>query len=467
MNTRRFLLTSSISPARAPALVAGLGLLAGLAGCSSSEVLVAHSVDLVPATEVIPEAQLLDVAVNVFDPGVPEGEIDKDVLEELIRQGTFVNIRRAEARYMAVELRNTLQKSGQWGSVWVTPGDTDAADLNVSAKILDSDGDQVRLKVKAVDATGGVWVDRDYEMETAAGAFNRQRYPDLDPYQDVFNEIANDLASARAGLSARQARQVRDVAEMRYASDLAPEAFDDYVAADGHGKYKLNKLPAVNDPMFDRTMRVRQREYLFLDTLNQHYDQFHQEATDSYDGWRQYAREEAIAVKELTRSSRWRTGLGIATVVASMVYGANSDGRSFSDRVVRDALMYVGMDVIRSGAVHRQERRLHAQTLEELSTSFDDDVKPLVVDIRGTQHRLTGTADLQYQEWRSLLRQLFIQETGFVPDDIDVYDEPTEPEPAELQPVQVPSTATAEPASAGSEAQQSPSNAAREPGTGS
>ena len=51
--------------------------------------------------------------------------------------------------------------------------------------------------VSAKDSTGRVWLDEDlYEMETAAGAFNRQRYPELDPYQDVFNSIANDLAVA-------------------------------------------------------------------------------------------------------------------------------------------------------------------------------------------------------------------------------------------------------------------------------
>ena len=143
----------------------------------------------------------------------------------------------------------------------------------------------------------------------------------------------------------------------------------------------------------------------------------------SYDGWRQYAREEAISIRELTRSARWRTGIGIATIVASMVYGSNSNNSSFSDRVVRDALMYIGMDVLRSAAVHRQEKRLHTQTLQELSESFDDEVQPLVVEIQGTQHRLTGTADLQYGEWRQLLRQLFIEETGFMPT-IDIYSEP-------------------------------------------
>ena len=73
-----------------------------LSGCSTSEVLVAHTVELESATEIIPEEQLLDVSIVLFNPGVPEGEIDKDVLEELLQNGTFVHIRRTESRYMAV-----------------------------------------------------------------------------------------------------------------------------------------------------------------------------------------------------------------------------------------------------------------------------------------------------------------------------------------------------------------------------
>ena len=58
--------------------------------------------------------------------------------------------------------------------------------------------------------------------------------------------------------------------------------------------------------------------------------------------------------------------MGIATIVASIVYGSNSDGGSFSERVIRDALMYVGVDMIRSSQVRKQEKRLHTETLEEL-----------------------------------------------------------------------------------------------------
>ena len=70
---------------------------------------------------------------------------------------------------------------------------------------------------------------------------------------------------------------------------------------------------------------------------------------------------------------------------------------------------------------------MHTETLEELSLSFDESVEPLVVDIQGTQHRLTGTVDTQYTEWRELLKQLFVSETGLAPENIEVYRE-VEPE---------------------------------------
>jgi hypothetical protein len=393
-----------------------------LAGCNSSEVRIAHSVALVPATETIPEEQLLDVAVVLFDPGVPEGEIDKDVLEELLSGGTFVHIRRTEARYMTVHLRDTLQKSGHWGAVWVTPENSFVADLQVTAEILHSDGDRVHLDVHAVDAAGHVWLDDDYEMSTAAGAYNRQRYPDQDPYQDVFDTIANDLAEVQADLSAREAENLRAISALRFAGDLSPEAYGDYLEADRNGTYSLNRLPAEDDPQFERTQRVREREYLFIETLNEHYEGFYQSADESYNGWREFAREESIAIRELQRSSRWRTTLGIATVVASVIYGANGDG-DFTSRMLRDAMMYTGMDLIKTATVRREEKRLHTESLEELSVSFDEEVKPMVVDIQGTQHRLTGTADAQYAEWRDLLLELYTAETGFVPE-IDVYTEP-------------------------------------------
>lgn len=410
--------------------VGGLVILAvvALAACSTSEVKLAHSVGLVSAVELVPEDQLLDVGIEIFDSGVPEGEIDKEVLEELLQEGTFVQIRRTEAMYMAVELRDTLQRSGHWGAVWVTPEASTAADINVISEILHSDGDYVSVHVTAVDATGRKWIDKVYELETAASAYNRQRYPDLDPYQDVFNSIANDLAAARLHVSDRELDEIRTVAELRYASELSPDAFAGYIEESRNGLYEPVRLPAVGDPMFVRTRSVRQRERLFFETLDQHYESFSVQAAPSYDSWREYSREEAIAIRELTRQARFRTGMGIATIVASLIYGSEADN-TFANRVVRDTMMYMGTDMLRQSAVRRQERRLHSSTLEELSESFNDEVAPLVVEVQGTQHRLTGTAEVQYAEWRDLMHRLFTAETGFAGEDLQIYVEPDE-EPA-------------------------------------
>jgi len=418
------------------AFVAALTL---IAGCTSTEVLVAHSVPLQKSTADIPEAQLLDVGVAVFESGVPEGEVDKDVLEHLMKEGTFVQIRRSEALYMATLLRNTLQKSNNWGSVWVTPKEpknTSAADLSVNGKILHSDGDYLELHVKAVDATGRVWIDKNYEMHTAAGAFNRQHYPDLDPYQDVFNEISNDLAKARGSLSAKDTQSIRKVAGIRYAADLSPEAFSNYVV-ESKGRYEVQRLPAEGDPQYDRTQRVLERERLFLDTIDQHYDQFYKDATKPYNGWRENARAESIEVKEATKTAHWRTAMGVTSIVASLVYGSNH-GSEFTERMLRDAMLYIGMDMLRTSQVRKQEIELHRSQLEELNGSFDDEIKPVVVEIQGTEHRLTGTADAQYQEWRDLLRRIFVEESGFVPEEVAISTGEPEPSAPRQDPLPIP-----------------------------
>jgi len=85
--------------------------------------------------------------------------------------------------------------------------------------------------------------------------------------------------------------------------------------------------------------------------------------------------------------------------------------------------------------VRKQEKRLHTETLEELAQDFDDSIEPMVVEIQGTQHRLTGTADAQYDEWRQLLRQMFINESGFVPEDVAFHMEPAPEPPVELPPL--------------------------------
>ncbi len=404
-------------------VVAGVLL---LAACSSQEIILAHAVKLAPAVQPIPDDLLLDVGVVTFVSGASDAKAAPEVKRELMQAGTFVQLRRTESIYLAVQLRKTLQRSGQWGEVWVLPKATSTPELTVTTRILQSDGAFFRVHAEAVDATGRTWLNKDYELETAAGVYDGQRFPGLDPYQDVFNEISNDLAAEGRRLTPDERRDIRQVAAMRFAVDLSPEAFSGYVAKEHGGRYALNRLPAVGDPMFARTESVRRREMVFMDTLDGHYSRFAADARKHYDAWRQSAREESLAIQDARKAARWRTGMGVLALVTSAVYGGGMGGNSLAADVLTNTLMYVGADMLNSAAVRRREMKVHSDSLEELSSSFNKAVSPLVVDIQGTQHRLTGTVEVQYDEWRDLLKRMFDGETA-LPTAVDASPAPLLP----------------------------------------
>ena len=109
----------------------------------------------IPATKAtveVPEAELLDVGIRVFDPNIPEST------EEQEKKRVFPDVRKAESRYMPVVLRDTLEGTGQWGQVRVLPANGTGMDLFVDGKILESTGRELKLAITATDATGRVWL---------------------------------------------------------------------------------------------------------------------------------------------------------------------------------------------------------------------------------------------------------------------------------------------------------------------
>ena len=70
------------------------------------------------ATAEIPQDELLDVGIRVFDPNIPEDEKEQEKKRDLPR--------RAQGRIAlhAGVLRDTLEGTGQWGQVRVLPADS-------------------------------------------------------------------------------------------------------------------------------------------------------------------------------------------------------------------------------------------------------------------------------------------------------------------------------------------------------
>lgn len=357
------------------------------------------------ATAEIPQDELLDVGVRMFDPNIPTDSA------ELEKRRIFPDVRKAESRYMPVLLRDTLEGTGQWGQVRVLPANSAGSDVNIDGRILESDGRQLKLAITVTDATGRAWFKKDY-----AGLADTRAYKDMparprDPFDNLYATIANDLLTARQGLTREQRVQVHQVAGLRFAADLAPYAFQPYLAHDERrGTYAIARLPAEQDPVVQRMDRVRERDYALIDTLNEHYSSFGESIDDAYSNWRKYAYEELEAEAEAKRKALTRGLLGAAAVIGGVVAGQNTNSSAGS--AAATAAVIGGIYAFKSGLDMRAEIKMHGESLKQLGSSFENEVQPSVVDIEGRTLELKGSADQQYAEWRQLLRDLYENETG-------------------------------------------------------
>ena len=326
-----------------------------------------------------PDAQaLLDVGLVIFDPGIPE---DKSTHSKL---GIFPEIRKSEATYMPVVLRQMLMAADSWGVVRVLPEPLDSSEVLVHGIIVHSDGRRLALQIKAEDATGRLWLHQLY-----SGTTSEQDYPvaGKDPYQQVYQQIADDLLRARERLSAEEISTLRQIALLRYANSLAPQAFSPYLGKTAEGDYSLLRLPAEGDPMLARVERVRNQEYLFIDTVDEQYTRLREELAPTYHLWRQYDREQAVFREEY----------------AERVKERDSRGRRGS---------YEAMEQVYNAY---KWSKIHVQDLDELAQGFNNEVTPTVMNVSGQVFRLSGSLDAQYTEWRAILQRIFELETGLAP----------------------------------------------------
>jgi hypothetical protein len=415
-----------------------LALLAALGGCVSTTVIKTEPEPTLKATRDVPEPELLDVGISVFDPGLPTTDEER---EKAIKALVFPEVRRAEARYFPYVLKQTLQDTGHWGAVRVIPRPTKSVDLTVNGRIISSDGEHLELAVTATDATGKVWIDdKHYEGMAAKLSYRDSVAHGNDPFQNVYIDIANDLTLMAGSMQGAQLRRIREVAELRFADDLAPSIFDGYLAQNGEGLTEPLRLPAEGDPNVERMRRVREREYMFMDTLDGHYAGYYDDMNKPYDEWRKYSYDEVIAYHDMQRQARLHKVLGAATIAGGLVV----DNGSSAGAAAQMAGVYGGMMLVKTGMDMSSQARAHAASLRELSNSFEGEVTPLVVDIEGTTVTLTGSLDKQFDDWRRILREIYATETGIEPP-------PPEPPPS-ASATATPSDATAEPSAPASPA---------------
>jgi hypothetical protein len=232
-------------------------------------------------------------------------------------------------------------------------------------------------------------------------------------HQPLYNAIANDLARYGVSLSAADVSEVRALAERRFAAELLPEVFAADLVRSGEGRYRLQPGAGRGGPMLARIRAVRERDYLLIDTLNGHYDNFYRAMEMPYREWRKALLEESAALRELETEANQRKWLGIAGIVGAIALEAFSGGefRSHTSSL-RSLMLAGGVYALKTGLDKASETGIHRAAIKELDDSFAAEVGPLLVEVEGEVHELTGSAERQFGEWRRLLKRIYAAESG-------------------------------------------------------
>jgi hypothetical protein len=355
------------------------------------------------AQEEIPEERLLDVGILVFQ----SDELSEEGARE---EGTNLQIRKAEGHFVPYHLKNTLHQSSHWGAIQVIPSKADSVDLTVKGTILKSNGEQLMIEVEVMDATGKTWLHKKYLAEANEFFYSGNKPGKKDAFQDLYDTIANDMAKFKTMLTPPEIENIRLVSKLKTAKVYAPDAFGDHLREDKKGRLVINRLPADDDPMMERLLRIREREYMYLDTLNQYYEGFYDQMWPNYENWRKMNLTEQKAIKKVKRDALVRQIIGAGLIIGAVVAGTSDSDFAAS---LSPAMAIIGGQVIIDGFNVSKEAEIHASAIQELSESFGNDMQPLFMEFEGRRIELTGSAEEQYAHWKALLRKIYDAETGF------------------------------------------------------
>ena len=373
-------------------------------GCATHTVKTTSYTPIIQDSQNINEDFLLDVGVAIFDPGIDELDDDQEQL-------TNHQVRLAESRYAPYLLSETLQRSANWGIVRLMPNTNSPMDVFINGVILESNGETMSMRVSVSDSTGRQWYQKEYEQAISQFSYDPSQRQQNDPFQILYNNIANDLLEWRQkNISEPDITEIRTVSEMLFAKRFSSQVFDSYLAQDRNGVYQITSLPSDDDPLLQRIRDIRERDFMFIDTVQDYYATYVRQMRLPYDSWREQSYHETIELRELEASARRRFIAGAATVVAGIA--AATQGSNYGTQIGGAAAVGAGAYLIRSGFDKRAEAQMHMEAIEELGQSLEDEVAPQVISLEDRSITLTGSVEEQYEQWREILADLYAAEVG-------------------------------------------------------
>ena len=358
---------------------------------------------LTPSTP-IPESFLLDVGIPTFNDGLYLTD-DDDLV--------FPEVRYAESIYFANQLAKVLERSGAWGAVRVIPNDLVITDVFVKAIILHSDGEKMSLEVSVSDISGKIWFTKKYQKVAGKLAYDRKMKSSLgDPFQNVFTQIANDMLMTRENLANKNVQDLRNISELKFAEKFSPDAFSNYMTTNKKGIVSLTSLPSENDTLLERVRKIRQRDYVYIDTMQDYYDSFSQQMHFAYQDYRTATYDSVVRSRQLDRQGNRRIVAGIGSILAGIYGRTQAETRLASDAGAATAA--VGGFILKSGLEKKQQAASFDESIAEMGSSLESEIAPQVIALEDRTITLTGTVKAQYDQWQKLMEQIYIQERGSI-----------------------------------------------------
>jgi hypothetical protein len=376
---------------------------AGLASCSTQTVKTTTLTPVVVDETEIPESELLDISVAVMDPGLDEMPANREEL-------TFSDVRLAETQYASYLMAQTLQSTGNWGVVRVNPNDLSASDVALRGTIIQSDGETMVVRINVSDATGKLWIDKEYEEVVSKYSYDPRLRRSEDAFQSLYNRIANDILQYRIkNMKSEDLVNIRTVSRLQFAKRFAPEVFDEYLETNGRGIIQVKRLPARNDPLLARIDSIRERDNLYIDALQDYYGNFVRQMEGPYSQFRRLSYEEVMKFDKLQAAARRNMVLGLAAIVGGLAATQSSNA---AVEYAAYGGLFGGGYLIKDAFNKRDEAQMQIEALAELGNSLEAEIAPQTIELDERVITLTGSVENQYAQWREILADLYAAETG-------------------------------------------------------
>ena len=178
--------------------------------------------------------------------------------------------------------------------------------------------------------------------------------------------------------------------------------------SDGSGRLTINRLPAENDSILQRIEQIRERDYLYVDTMQDYYDAFSREMHLPYQDFRRASYDSVVKARQLRKRGNRQIIAGIAGIIGG-IYGRLNSGNwmAFDGSTTAAA---VGGYALKQGLQTKQKAAEQTERVAEMGSSLEAMIAPQVIALEDRTVTLTGTVQSQYGQWREMLYQIYEQE---------------------------------------------------------